>query len=155
MRYLASLALYKAVCCRQPTSAVTAMPGCLALLLLLWCSLAASHHDFLTTSSTSSSGSGGRIRILERSRLSRKNLEGPTVRSLLPTYCGFHYFSRCVPLKYVLPSRGRSLPQEISPESLYARSGLTILEQAVLQALGEDTWRETNFSRIRKYPTTL
>ena len=70
---------------------------------------------------------------LEKSRLSRKHLEGPSMCSLLQTYdCMLYFTSRCPWV--VLSSRGRSLPNETSTE--YGRSGLTIVQQAVLQALG-------------------
>ena len=56
-----------------------------------------------------------------------------TMRSLLPTYnCRHHYFLRC-------PDRSsirKSLLKEKLTDSLYARFGRVIVEQAVLQALG-------------------
>ena len=125
---------------------------CPALLILVCGSLAASQQNVWFASSTSSLGSGGGIRNLERNTLTGRGLaeralkrnyqakrfnkgilvpavisRDVTFRVLLPTYyCWFSYFSSCP----------RSLPKEITAESLGARSSLDIAKQAVLQALG-------------------
>ena len=133
--------------------AVPAMLCCSVLLLLVCGSLAASHPQFWTTSSTSSPGSGRRIRNLERSRLTGRNMDqmapegndqskripsaasrDVTRISLLPKcHCRHHYFFRC-PDK---SSIRRNLQKEKFRESLRdARVGRALVEQAVLQALG-------------------
>ena len=132
------------------------MPGCSALLFLVWGSQAVSHPVFWTSSSTS--GFEEIIRNMERTRMAGKNMDEITlkgnyqpkrnnngilvlnpvsrdvsVRPLLPNYyCWFH-FSKCPP--NVLSTR-RSQTKEEAMGSLDARSGRALVEQAVLQALG-------------------
>ena len=108
------------------------MAARLALLLLVWGSLAASQPELWPPARQSSPGSGGIITTQPR----RNNVpsavrQGVILRALLPTYhCWFSYFSRCP--RTVTSSRRRSLAKE----SLDARSVKEIVKQAVLQALG-------------------
>ena len=96
------------------------MPGCPALLLLVWGSVAVCHPEFWPPATKSSPGSTAISRTLQRNKLTGRNLEQKaldgkyqpeskvSVRSLQPThYCWFYYFSRCP--RAVLSSRGRSL----------------------------------------------
>ena len=124
------------------------MPGCSALLFLVWGSLAVSHPVFWTSSSTS--GFEEIIRNMERTRMAGKNMDEITLKGnyqpkrnnngiLVPnpvsrdvSCCWFH-FSKCPP--NVLSTR-RSLTKEEAMGSLDARSGRALVEQAVLQALG-------------------
>ena len=131
------------------------MSGYSALLLLACGSLLSSHPVFWTTSSTSSPGSPGRIRNLERSKLTGGNIafegndqhkgnnEGVlvpttvsrdvTMRSLLPKYnCHYPLFLRCPDRS----SRRRRLLKEKLTKSLFAKFGQALVEQAVIQALG-------------------
>ena len=112
------------------------MTGWLALLFLVW--------------GTSSPGAGGILRNLEirLEYLECYQPEGSSddvlvpilvgskevkARPLLPT-CWFPYISRCQSGPW--SSRRRNLPKERAKESQYGGSGLALVTQAVIQALG-------------------
>ena len=108
------------------------MAARLALLLLVWGSLAASQPELWPPARQSSPGSGGIITTQpKRNNVPSAVRQGVILRALLPTYhCWFSYFSRCP--RTVSSSRRWSLPQD----SVDARSGWDILKQAVLQDQG-------------------